>query len=456
MKYRYRSEEEMKDSGVEWLGRVPRNWSNNKIAREFEIIGSGTTPLSSNMEYYNGHINWLLTGDLNDDYIYDTSRKITKKALKDYSTLKIYTENSLIIAMYGATIGKVGITKINTTTNQACCVLSKPINLNIKFIYYWFLANKNEIINLGRGGGQPNISQDLIKSLKFSKPSCIEQNSIVKFLDQKTAQFDSIISKKEALIQKLQEAKKSLISEVVTGKVKVVKTCDGYELVERDRDEMKDSGVEWLEKIPVTWCVSKLKHLVATRITDGPHETPTLVDEGVPFLSAEAIVDSKISIPNMRGYITEEQYDIYAKKSRVCREDILFCKSGSTTGKSALVKSNIKFAIWSPLAIIRANTKKINIINLFYVIQSSYFRVQVENYWSFGTQPNIGMGTLENLYIPYSTNNQEQHNICEYLEKNIESIDRLINKVINQINYLKEAKQSLISEAVTGKIEILD
>ena len=266
MNYRYRTDDEMKDSGVEWIGKIPKEWINNKISREFEIIGSGSTPLSSNLEYYNGDINWLLTGDLTDGYIYQTSKKITQKALKDYSTLNIYPEESLIIAMYGATIGKTGLTKIKTTTNQACCVLANPKNLNIKFAHYWFIANKNEIVNLGRGGGQPNISQDLIKSLKFSNPLKSEQDNIVKFL------FDSIISKKEALIEKLEEAKKSLISEVVTGKVKVIKTNDGYELVERKKEEMKDSGVEWLGDVYSDWCIMSIKRL--SRIGRGASPRP--------------------------------------------------------------------------------------------------------------------------------------------------------------------------------------
>ena len=313
-----------------------------------------------------------------------------------------------------------------------------------------------EIDLLCTNNTQKNISMDDIAKLKVIYPNLKEQEKIVTFLTEKALKFDSIISKKEKLIERLEEAKKSLISEVVTGKVKVVKNDDGYELIKRSSEEMKDSGVEWLGSIPKDWNVIKLKHLVSQKITDGPHETPELVDDGVPFLSAEAIVDSKISIPNMRGYITKEQYEIYAKKSKVYKNDILFCKSGSTTGKSALVTTDDVFGIWSPLAIIRANDKKIDYKNLFYVIQSSYFRVQVVNYWSFGTQPNIGMGTLENLYVPLSKNKEEQKSISEYLDYKIIFIDNLIDSIKLQIEKLKEAKQSLISEAVTGKIEILD
>lgn len=459
MRYRYRSEEEMKDSGVEWIGKIPEMWGLCKV-KNIVKVKDGThdtpkyvdkstdaRPLVTSKDVKNGKINLSEVKYISyNDYILINTRSDVKKY-------------DVIMPMIG-TVGNPTIVDIDDEFSIKNVALFKTChNKNLsKFLTYIFqsIVMKEQLNLLTRGGVQNFASLSMLQNLKLVKIPNKYLNRIISFLDEKTAQFDSIISKKEALIQRLEEAKKSIISEVVTGKVKVVKTSNGYELVERKKEEMKDSGVEWLGNVPNKWKVVKLKHLVSTKITDGPHETPILVDEGIPFLSAEAIVNSKVSITNMRGYITEEQYDIYAKKSRVYIGDILFCKSGSTTGKSALVETNEKFGIWSPLAIIRANFEKIHSKNLFYIIQSSYFRVQVENYWTFGTQPNIGMGTLENLYIPFNEDKKEQKYICEYLDKKIEAVDGLINKVSSQINYLKQAKQSLISEAVTGKIEILD
>ena len=153
----------MKDSGVEWIGEIPEHWDKKKITYCFQKIGSGTTPTSGQNEYYeNGEFNWLQTGDLNDGEILVTSKKITKLALKDYTTLRFYPIDSIVIAMYGATIGKLGILKIESTTNQACCVLSNPQGVDVRFIYYWFISNKKDIISLSYGGGQPNINQDII------------------------------------------------------------------------------------------------------------------------------------------------------------------------------------------------------------------------------------------------------------------------------------------------------
>ena len=114
-----------KESGVEWIGEIPEHWEALKVSRVYGIIGSGTTPKTDSKDYYaeQGEY-WLQTGDLNDGRIKDTSKKITIKALTDLR-LKKYSIDSLVIAMYGATIGKVGLLDIETTTNQACCVLSK-------------------------------------------------------------------------------------------------------------------------------------------------------------------------------------------------------------------------------------------------------------------------------------------------------------------------------------------
>ena len=188
----------------------------------FNNIGSGTTPKSSNEEYYtDGTVNWLITGDLNDNYIYETSTQITTKALHDTSALKIYPKESLVIAMYGATIGKLGILNIETCTNQACCVLSKSKAMNIKYAFYWFLGYRNEIISLSYGGGQPNISQDVIKNLKIILPPSKEQKQIIDYLDNEITKINKTISKIQENINLLDEYKTSLIHHVVTGKIDV-------------------------------------------------------------------------------------------------------------------------------------------------------------------------------------------------------------------------------------------
>jgi type I restriction enzyme S subunit len=212
----------LKDSGIEWIGEIPERWEVRKVSRSFDFIGSGTTPKTQEDIYYDkGDIPWVITGDLNDGLLKETSKRISKEAVRDYSTLKIYPKNSLIIAMYGATIGKTALLDIEACTNQACCVLAKSKIFETKYVFYWFIANKNNIISYSYGGGQPNISQDIIKTLKIPLPLKPEQQKIVEYLDKATSKIDKTIKRIEQKVNLLQEYKKSLIYQLVTGKMDV-------------------------------------------------------------------------------------------------------------------------------------------------------------------------------------------------------------------------------------------
>jgi type I restriction enzyme S subunit len=217
-------------------------------------------------------------------------------------------------------------------------------------------------------------------------------------------------------------------------------------------DNYKDSGIEWIGEIPEHWDRIRIKSLVAIKVTDGPHETPQWIENGVPFISAEAIKGNRIDLDFKRGYISTEQHLEYCKKSKVLKNDILFCKSGSTTGKSALVDTDVDFGIWSPLAIIRADKNKIDYKYLFQSIQSSLFQNQVETAWTFGTQPNIGMGALENLWIAIPTL-EEQKSIANYLDHKTTQIDHLIAKKEQFITLLQEERTAVINQAVTKGLD---
>jgi type I restriction enzyme S subunit len=211
----------LKDSGVEWIGEIPEHWEVKKVTHLFDKIGSGTTPTSGDYRYYDGEYNFLQTGDLNDGKIIFTKRTLKEKAFKDFTSLKIYPKGSLVMAMYGATIGKLGILDIEAATNQACCIFIKSNKIETEYFFQVLLAFRTKIISFGYGGGQPNISQDLIKSLRFPIASDTEKQKIVEFIENASTKIATAISLKEQEIEKLKEYKMSLIDGVVTGKVKV-------------------------------------------------------------------------------------------------------------------------------------------------------------------------------------------------------------------------------------------
>ena len=173
---------------------VPQNWSWTTLGK----IGkwqSGSTPNRLNKDYYNGNIPWLKTGDLNDGYITHIPEYITEKALNETS-VKLNPSGSVLIAMYGATIGKIGILTFPATTNQACCACETFNGIDKEFLFLFLLSHRNEFINMGGGGAQPNISKEKIINTHIPLPPFAEQkrivNAVYKALDQLNAIMESL------------------------------------------------------------------------------------------------------------------------------------------------------------------------------------------------------------------------------------------------------------------------
>lgn len=218
--------------------------------------------------------------------------------------------------------------------------------------------------------------------------------------------------------------------------------------------EMKDSGIEWIGEIPKEWDIGKTLYALSMPITDGPHETPELLLEGVPFVSAEAVScgNGHIDFSHIRGYVSEDFYTECCKKYVPELHDIYMIKSGATTGRVAKVDTDKIFTIWSPLAVFRCDGNRCYYNYLYYFIQSDAYQKQIANKWTYGTQQNIGMRTLEKLIIcfpPLPT----QHRIADYLDDKCGKIDRYIEQQKQVIEKLKAYKQSVITEAVTKGLD---
>ena len=212
---------EMKPLSAAWADECPRHWEVWKIAHGFRITGSGTTPPSDNEDWYDGDVPWVTTSELRESVIHDTSKKVSKAAINELSALKIFPAGALAIAMYGATIGRLGILGVPSTTNQACCVLAEGIAFDKDFLFCWFQAFREQIVMLATGGGQPNISQEKIRSLRIPCPDLEEQQQIALFLKSETEKIDGLVEATESAIDRLTEYRQALITSAVTGKIDV-------------------------------------------------------------------------------------------------------------------------------------------------------------------------------------------------------------------------------------------
>lgn len=415
---------EMKDSGIEWIGVIPKHWEMIKMKYLFKIIGSGGTPKTSDREYYDGEHNWLQTGDLNDGEVISTSKTITQKAVDECSTLVKYKKGSLVIALYGATIGKLGILDIDTYTNQACCVMQEPIKTNMKFVYYWLLCNRENIINMSLGGGQPNISQGMINSLKISVPKPLsEQQQIAIYLDKKCAEIDDVIKGKEDENKALEEYRKSVIYEAVTKGL-------------NPDAEMKDSGIEWIGDIPKDWEIWKLKHVTQDR-------NDKYSGENFSYIAMENIESC-----TCRLLETQSEYDL-TSAIVAQKDDVIFGKLRPYLAKVYRITLpslvNSEFVVLNPIKILSTYLK-------YYLINPSF--INYINSSTYGTKmPRASVEFILDSPIPVC-NIKEQQQIAEYLDKKCEEIDTLIKANIDLIDNLKQYKKSIIFEAVTGKTEI--
>ncbi|MFQ7447217.1 restriction endonuclease subunit S, partial [Intestinibacter bartlettii] len=445
MEYRYRDASEMKDSGVEWIGNIPKDWTISRIDKEFNVRNEKVSdkeypPLSVTKQGILPQLENVAKSDNGDN------RK--KVCVGDF-----------VINSRADRKGSCGVSIYDGSVSLICNVLT-PKKLHPQYVHslfrnYYF---SEEFYRWGSGIVDDLWSTNIEKMKKINIPIPMgeEDEKIANFLDKKTSQFDSIISKKEALIEKLEEAKKSLISEVVTGKVKVVKSSDGYDLVKRSSDDMKDSGVEWIGEIPKDWEVKRIKQ-ISNVISKGT--TPSTIgreiaDNGkIRFLKAENIYDGDICLTPQ--FFIDEETNKILKRSELKEHDVLFVIAGATIGKTAIVKK----------AHCPANTNQaISFIRLYNNINYKfvYFWLSSpklqENMWLYAVQsaqPNLSMENLGNFHIVYP-NKEEIDIITDYIEINTIKICEIMESIRYQIQKLKEAKQSLISEAVTGKIEILD
>ena len=212
----------MKDSGIEWIGMIPKHWEVPEI-KYLVRIASGGTPDRNHPEYWNGNIPWIKTGELQNDIITNAEEYITEEGLNN-SSAQVFNINTILVAMYGQgkTRGMTALLKTPASTNQACAGLTVT-NSNVQIEYLWqcLIGAYDAIRSEAAGSGQPNLSATLIGNFHIALPPIEEQGLIVEYIKDRTVEIKSTIHKAEKLLEKLTEYKKSLIYEAVTGKLEV-------------------------------------------------------------------------------------------------------------------------------------------------------------------------------------------------------------------------------------------
>lgn len=433
---------EYKDIKQEWLGHIPTHWEITKV-KYFSTIINGATPDSNNHEYWNGDIVWLTPDDigkLNGNPIADSKRKITELGLNNCGTT-ITPPNSIVISTR-APIGHIAITSIPTCTNQGCktIILNHRIS-DFRFIYYYIYANKNVLQSFGQGSTFTELSSQNLKDFPVVFPSLSEQVLISAFLDKKTSQIDSLIEKKKRLIELLKEYRTAIINHAVT------KGLD-------PNVKMKDSGIEWIGQIPEHWEVVKHKRFVDFK--NGVNFTAEKKGKGLLMLDVLNMYGESHFVDFRECY----RVDIDVPKDHILTDnDFLFVRS--SLKKEGVGWTSVFNGYKEPVSycgfIIRSRLKntQINPSYLAYFFRSESGRNSIISESNTVTITNLSQESLGDVIVtlpPY----KEQETIANSLTVQCELLDSSIKKQTGLITGLLEYRDAIISDTVTGKIDVRD
>ena len=426
---KYPAYQNYQDTPEKWIGKLPRHWRTERIKfcfSEKKSIKNATLPA--------GAISYGRAVIKDGEKINPETRDTYQEVLSGEFIVNPINLNYDLISL------RTALSKVNICVSPAYIVLKENSSKIFKSYgeFFLYVFDVSHMKSLGAGVRQTINFNDIGQCI-FPLPSMEEQKAISSFLERETARIDTLIAKKTRFIGLLKEKRQAVITKAVT------KGLD-------DSVTMKDSGVEWLGSVPAHWTVTAIKRIVSTPITDGPHETPVFHDEGVPFVSAEAISSGYINFEKIRGFISREDHERFSKKYLPKKGDIYMIKSGATTGVTAIVEDSREFNIWSPLAAIRCNHETHPLYVLSFMRSKNFLDAVALN-WSYGTQQNIGMGVLENLSIALPPLN-EQIKIADELNRKTTRLDDLALKTERSIELLKEHRAALITAAVTGKIDV--
>ena len=420
---------EMKDSCVSWIGTVPSDWIRKKVKNAVSLIGSGTTPASSCLQYYESEdVNWIQSGDIYGiDTIIKTNTMISNAAVRSLSALHVYNPDFIVVAMYGGSVGNIAISKIEACVNQACCCIRTDNQNDLKFMYYWIYMCKSDFLRVSEGGGQPNISQAKIRNQYYMQPPLAEQRRIADFLDTKCAEIDALTADIQTQIDTLEQYKRSVITEAVTKGL-------------NPDAEMKDSGIEWIGEIPATWNIIRGKYLFKYL------QKPVKEDDGV----ITCFRDGEVTLRSNRR---EDGFTMSDKEIGYQGIDVGDLVVHGMDGFAGAIGISDSRGKASPVLNVM-DTKQNKRYIMYYLRSMAYSDVFVALATGIRVRScDLRWNKLADLPYPVP-NIEEQIAIVEYIDATLEKTDVVITEKKSQIETLDEYKKSLIYEYVTGKKEV--
>lgn len=423
-----------KDSGIDWIGEIPSDWNITRL----KFITDFKNGLAHEKEM-----------DVEGKYCVINSKFVSQEGkVRFYCNEQIMPvyKNDICIVLSDVPNGKA-YAKCYIVEEDDCYSLNQRIGcfynikINQKFFYY-YLNRSQGLLLFDDGINQTNLRKPDLLNLPFLLPKEQEQQRIADYLDKKCVEIDWVVETEKVVIEKLKEYKQSIITEAVTkGLDKSV--------------SLKDSGIEWIGKIPQHWEVWKLSRL-SKQIIDGTHSTPTYTQDGIPFLRVTDISalqnrNDEIDFENVMHIPTNEHEELI-KRCKPEKGDLLVSKNGSI-GIPKIINWDSPFSIFVSLCLIKVSSK-VTVEYLYYYFRSTLIWTEIAIGGKTGTITNLHLDKIKEFKIPLP-NIDEQKSIVEYLDKKCSEIDKAIADKEQVIEKFTEYKKSLIYECVTGKRKVV-
>ena len=426
----------MKDSGIEWIGEIPEGWEVAPLKR-FTSIQTGNTPSkTSDSNYYaSTGIPWIKPDNLGYSHsISKTSEHLTSEGAL---CARIMPPNTVYVCCIGS-LGKVGYSSISCACNQQINALIFNDLMFWKYGYYLTIAQESQYLLFGNGNVLQIINSTSQGNIACVLPPLENQHLIACYLDSVCSDIEVLISKTRSSIEAYKKLKQAVITQAVTKGV-------------RGEREMKNSGVEWIGKVPKEWDVRKLK-AVSARINVGVVIRPSeyFDDNGtVPFLRGINVKEYTISSENM-VYISQTSNRALSK-SQVHTGDILIVRDGNI-GASCVVPSCYNGANVVSMVIVTPNNNCDSRF-LCYSLNSEVGKTQFTLTKIGSALTHTSVSAVSDILSPVPSR-EEQYEIADYLDAKCSEIDGLIAKKEQLVKELESYKKSLIYEVVTGKREV--
>lgn len=436
-----------KQTGLEWLPEIPTEWKYGGLTKFLESIVDyrGKTPEKVEEGVFLVTARNIKQGQIN----YDLSHEYIK--LEDYEEVMRRGKPKIgdVLFTTEAPLGEVAnIDREDIALAQRVIKFrSLPKVLDNYYLKYWILSHpfQSNLKTFATGSTAEGIKASKLSKLQVILPSLREQQKIVRFLDKKLCEIDNLIESKRKLIKILEQQRQSIITEAVTKGL-------------NPNVKMKDSGVEWIGEIPEHWSILPLKYIASEKknsFVDGPFgsdlKNEEYVDSGVPVIQLNNIKNGKLRINNM-NYVSEEKSE-QLRRHTAYPDDLVIAKMASPIARSAVVPNMFqKYVIVADC--IKLKLKE-NYSNAYinYAMNTPFTIAQAKAFANGTTRSRVNLGIIKNLKVPIP-HFEEQKEIVSYLEGKISEMDNVIKSVEKQIEKLKEYRQALIYEAVTGKIDV--